>query len=80
MIGGALIYRANPAIGAVDNNGGFVSVRSLMASDAAEKTVMLPAPNKRDALDYECPRKLQRVRLVRNISPSGSGYVTLSEE
>ena len=55
-------------------------MRSLMASDAAEKTVMLPAPNKRDALDYECPRKLQRVRLVRNISPSGSGYVTLSEE
>jgi hypothetical protein len=27
-----------------------------MASDAAEKIVMLPASNKRDALDYECPR------------------------
>ena len=32
-----------------------------MASDAAEKIVMLPASNKRDALDYECPRTLQRV-------------------
>ncbi len=31
---------------------------------------MLHAPNKRDALDYECPRKPQRVRLVRNVSPS----------
>lgn len=41
-----------------------------MDSDAAEKIAMLPAPNNRYALDYECPRKLQRVRLVRNISPS----------
>jgi hypothetical protein len=37
-----------------------------MASDAAEKIVMLPAPNKRDALDYECPRTLQRVSLDRS--------------
>jgi hypothetical protein len=43
-----------------------------MASDAAEKIVMLPAPNKRDAQDYECARTLQRVRLVRKISPSGA--------
>jgi hypothetical protein len=32
-----------------------------MASDAAEKILVLPAPNKRDALDYECPRTPQRV-------------------
>jgi hypothetical protein len=43
-----------------------------MTSDATEKIVMLPAPTKRDALDYECPRTLHHVRLVRNISPSGA--------
>jgi hypothetical protein len=37
-----------------------------MALDAAEKIVMLPAPNERDALDYECPRTLQRVSLDRS--------------
>lgn len=62
----------------VDNTGGFACVRAFMRSDAPEKVVMLPAPNKRDALDYECPRKPQRVRLVRNISPSGEQRVLMT--
>lgn len=71
MIGGVSLP-CEPGSRRVDNNGGFASVRAFMASDAAEKIVMLLAPNKRDTLDYECPRKLKRVRLVRNISPSSA--------
>ena len=46
--------------------------------DALEPVVMLPAPNKRDALDYECTRRPQRVRLVRNASPSGEQRVLMT--
>ena len=62
----------------VDNSSGFTCVRAFMRSDALEQVVMLPAPNKRDALDYECPRKPQRVRLVRNVSPSGEQRVLMT--
>lgn len=62
----------------VDNAGGFACVRKFMRSNALEQVVMLPAPNKRDALDYECPRKPQRVRLVRNVSPSGEHRVLMT--
>ncbi|MGK5078902.1 IS4 family transposase [Janthinobacterium sp. HLX7-2] len=62
----------------VDNASGFACVRTFMRSDALEQVVMLPAPNKRDALDYECPRKPQRVRLVRNVSPSGEQRVLMT--
>lgn len=62
----------------VDNAGGFACVRAFMRSDKIEQVVMLPAPNKRDALDYECPRKPQRVRLVRNVSPGGEQRVLMT--
>jgi hypothetical protein len=62
----------------VDNTSGFACVRALMRSSALEQFVMLPAPNKRDALDYECPLKSQRVRLVRNVSPSGEHCVVMT--
>jgi hypothetical protein len=62
----------------VDNASGFACVRTFMRSVALEQVVMLPAPNKRDALDYECPRKPQRVRLVRNVSPSGEQRVLMT--
>lgn len=39
---------------------------------------MLPAPNKRDVLDYECPRAPQRVRLIRNVSPGGGQRVLMT--
>ena len=39
---------------------------------------MLRAPNKQDALDYECPRKPQRVRLVRHILPNGEQRVLMT--
>lgn len=62
----------------VDNASGFACVRAFMRSKALEQVVLLPAPNKRDALDYECPRKPQRVRLVRNVSPSGEQRVLMT--
>jgi len=62
----------------VDNSSGFACVRAFVRSDALEQVVVLPAPNKRDALDYEGPRKPQRVRLVRNVSPSGEQRVLMT--
>lgn len=62
----------------VDNTSGFACVRAFMRSTAPDQVVMLPAPNKRDALDYECPRKPQRVRLVRNVSPGGEQRVLMT--
>lgn len=62
----------------VDSAKGFTCVRKFMRSGALEQVVMLPAPNKQDAIDYECPRKPQRVRLVRNTSPSGELRVLMT--
>lgn len=62
----------------VDNSHGFACVREFMLSDATERVVTLRAPDKQDALDYECPRKTQRVRLVRNVSPSGEQRVLMT--
>lgn len=62
----------------VDNASGFACVRAFMRSNAQEQVVILPAPDKQDALDYECPRKPQRVRLVRNVAPSGEQRVLMT--
>lgn len=63
----------------IDNTRSFARVHQFIRSNALEHIVMLPAPNKRDALDYECPRKTQRGRLVRNVSPSGEQRVLMSK-
>ena len=62
----------------VDNAGGFACVREFIRSGATERIVMLRAPDKQDALDYECPRKPQRVRLIRNVSPGGQQRVLMT--
>lgn len=62
----------------VDNANGFACVREFMRSGATERIVMLRAPDRQDALDYECPRKPQRVRLVRTVSPSGEQRVLMT--
>jgi len=63
----------------VDNtDGGYTCVREFMRSSDTERVVMLRAPNKRDALDYECPRKPQRVRLVRHVLPNGEARVLMT--
>ncbi|GGE82746.1 transposase [Massilia psychrophila] len=63
----------------VDNTDGFACVRDFMRSSANERIVMLRAQDKQDAIDYECPRKPQRVRLVRNISPNGEQRVLMTK-
>jgi hypothetical protein len=62
----------------VDNESGFTCVRDFTRSNANERIVMLRAPDKQDALDYECPRKPQRVRLVRNVGPNGEQRVLMT--
>ena len=63
----------------VDNtDGGYACVREFVRSSAIERVVMLSAPNKQDALDYECPRKPQRVRLVRHVLPNGEQRVLMT--
>lgn len=62
----------------VDNSDGFACVREFMRSDGIERIVTLRAPDKQDALDYECPRKPQRVRLIRNVSPNGEQRVLMT--
>ena len=60
------------------NDGGYTCVREFVHSAAKERIVMLRAPNKQDALDYECPRKAQRVRLVRHVLPNGEHRVLMT--
>lgn len=62
----------------VDNSDGFACVREFMRSSEIERIVMLRAPDKQDALDYECPRKPQCVRLIRNVSPNGEQRVLMT--
>jgi hypothetical protein len=62
----------------VDNTDGFACVRDFMRSGANERIVMLRAPDKQDAIDYECPRKPQRVRLIRHVSPNGEQRVLMT--
>lgn len=62
----------------VDNSDGFACVREFARSDAIERIVTLRAPDKQDALDYECPRKPQRVRLIRNVAPNGEQRVLMT--
>src|SRR6218665_3961382 len=57
---------------------GFNCVRKFLLSDESERIVMLPAPDKQDALDYDCPRKPQRVRLVRHVAPTGEQRVLMT--
>lgn len=63
----------------VDNtDGGYTCVREFIQSNAVERVVTLRAPSKQDALDYECPRKPQRVRLVRHVLPNGEQRVLMT--
>jgi hypothetical protein len=58
--------------------GSFACVSEFIRSSEIERIVMLPAPNKQDALEYECPRKPPRVRLVRHVLPNGEVRVLMT--
>lgn len=57
---------------------GFTCVREFARSGESERIVMLRAPDKQDAIDYECPRKPQRVRLIRHLAPNGEQRVLMT--
>lgn len=57
---------------------GFGCVREFVPKGESERIVMLRAPDKQDALDCECPRKPQRVRLVRHVAPNGEQRVLMT--
>jgi hypothetical protein len=59
-------------------DGGFACVNDFAGSDENERIVMLRAPDKQDAIDYECPRTPQRVRLVRHVAPNGEQCVLMT--
>ena len=59
-------------------NAGFACVRNFLRSGLSEQIVMLRAPDRRDAKDYECERAPQRVRLVRQVAPSGKLRVIMT--
>lgn len=64
----------------VDQSGehGFTCVRQFLRSGLAEQIVTLGAPDRRDALDYECPATPQTVRLVRHLAPNGKIRVLMT--
>jgi hypothetical protein len=59
-------------------NSGFACVRDFLRSGLSEQIVMLRAPDRRDAEDYECECAPQRVRLVRQVAPSGKLRVIMT--
>jgi hypothetical protein len=59
-------------------NSGFACVRDFLRSGLAEQVLTLRAPDRRDVIDYECPRAPQTVRLVRNIAPNGKVRVLMT--
>lgn len=60
------------------DNSGFTCVRNFLRSGLAEQLATLRAPNRRDAIDYECPRQSQTVRLVRHVAPNGNVRVLMT--
>ena len=61
-----------------EGNGGFACVRDFLRSDKDEQIVTLPAPDRRDAADYECPAQPQTVRLVRHVASTGKVRVLMT--
>ena len=54
-----------------DNASGWAAQRRFLAAGAQQQWVDLSSPSARDAADFGCPSAPPRVRLVRQVSPSG---------
>jgi hypothetical protein len=59
-------------------NAGFACVRDFLRSGEDDRIVTLPAPDRRDASDYECPATVQTVRLIRHVASSGKVRVLMT--
>jgi hypothetical protein len=68
----ALWHRGIPFCMRCDSSSTFVAITRFMGSGEDEAVVTLPPPNRRDAVDHECPRQTSTVRLIRQVTPAGS--------
>lgn len=75
-----LNHRQIPFCMRVDQSdrGGFACVREFLRSGKIEQVVSLPAPDRCDAEDYDCPGEAQTVRLVRHLAPNGRMRVLMT--
>ena len=74
----ALLHRDIPFCMRCDSSSTFVAITRFMRSGEDEAVVTLPPPNRRDAVDYECPRQTSTVRLIRQVTPAGSVRVLMT--
>lgn len=74
----ALLHRGIPFCMRCDSSSSFKAVTEFMRSGLDEALVTLPAPNRQDAIDYECPREPSTVRLIRQVTPNGQLRVLMT--
>jgi hypothetical protein len=56
----------------------YTAAKTLLRSEQTELITTLSAPNKQDALDYECQRIPTQVRFVKTICPNGTIRVVMT--
>ena len=61
-----------------DSSSTFAAITYFMRSGQDDAVVTLPPPNRRDAVDYECPRQTSSVRLIRQVTPDGKVRVLMT--
>ena len=74
----ALLHRGIPFRMRRDSSSTFAAITRFMRSGEDEAVVTLPPPNRRDAVDYECPRETSTVRLIRQVTPAGKVRVLMT--
>jgi hypothetical protein len=73
----ALQQRNIPFCMRVDDTG-FVDVKAFRRSGRRECQITLKPPSRREAEDYQIPRKACTVRLVRVITPNGKSHILMT--
>lgn len=74
----ALLHREIPFCIRCDSSSTFAAITQFMRSGQDEAVVTLPPPNRQDAVDYECPRQVSTVRLIRQVTPAGKVRVLMT--
>ncbi len=74
----ALLQRSVAFCMRCDSSSTFTAITQFMRSGLDEALASLPPPNRRDALDYECPRQASTVRLIRQVTPAGKVRVLMT--
>ncbi|GLR12472.1 hypothetical protein GCM10007907_12620 [Chitinimonas prasina] len=57
---------------------GYACVHDLLRSGEAERMVILTAPNRSNAADYDCPATPQTMHLIRHLTPNSQVSVLMS--